>query len=38
MIGRFFAAWEISMSDLGFWCWEAGMPGDPSDEGRSEIV
>src|SRR6516165_2105462 len=25
MIGRFFAVCEISMSDLGFWCWEAGM-------------
>jgi hypothetical protein len=25
MIGRFGAFWEISMSDLGFWCCEAGM-------------
>jgi hypothetical protein len=27
MIGRFLAAWEISMSDLGDWCCEAGMAG-----------
>jgi hypothetical protein len=34
MIGRFLAACEISMSDFGDWCCEAGMTGFHSMKGR----
>ena len=36
MIGRFLAAWAISMSDFGDWCCEVGMGGNPSGCGESE--
>src|SRR5215471_14620328 len=34
-IGRFLAAWEISISDLGLTCCEAGIAADPSDGGET---
>src|SRR5215510_7739918 len=34
-IRRFLAFCEISMSDFGFWCCEAGMRDDPSIEGET---
>src|SRR5689334_1770532 len=35
-IGRFFAACEISMSERGFWCCEAGMVGSIKWKGQDE--